>query len=184
MCKLSRNLSSLITFFLIVLFLSPTATAFEKGKSPMRNVNFEFFVASERGNCPRALILLGEGADPDFGQPKPGFPIIFFSAKGKTECVKATLDAGADVHAVDYKGFTALVASIFWDSGYETTKLLLENGAEDEINQGEVQRRMWGGGKEQEEKKEKAEEEEEDEEEKEKREETNATKQTLNRQCS
>jgi uncharacterized protein len=81
-------------------------------------------------NDPQAVVtLLKEGADANTSFPIVGTRALMVAAShGNRDTVRALLDAGADVNAKDFTGWTALHAAAF-KGDPEIVNLLLEHGA-------------------------------------------------------
>ena len=85
--------------------------------------------ASASGDTERVRDLLRNGHHANDSFPIVGTcPLILASANGHAETVAALLDAGADIHARDLTGWTALHAAAF-RGDRATVSLLLERGA-------------------------------------------------------
>jgi ankyrin repeat protein len=75
------------------------------------------------------VALLKEGADANTSFPIVGTRALMVAAShGNMDTVRALLDAGADVNAKDFTGWTALHAAAF-NGDPEIVQLLLEHGA-------------------------------------------------------
>ncbi len=85
--------------------------------------------AAADGNTQKVVSLLQNGHHANEAFPLVGTtPLMLAAAYGHKQTVKALLDAGADVNAEDFTGWTALHAAVF--KGDPTiVALLLEHGA-------------------------------------------------------
>lgn len=85
--------------------------------------------AAASGDTQRVLRLLGEGHHANEALPLVGTrPLTLAAAYGHTDIVRVLLEAGAEVNAEDFTGWTALHAGSFaGDVG--TVSLLLDRGA-------------------------------------------------------
>ena len=85
--------------------------------------------ASSSGDTTRVRDLLENGHHADEAFPVIGTrPLMLASASGHVETVDALLDAGADIDAQDFTGWTALHAAAF-NGDYATASLLVQRGA-------------------------------------------------------
>ncbi len=86
--------------------------------------------ASVSGDTKRIRDLLQNGHHANDSFPIVGTsPLILASANGHAEAVAALLDAGADIHAQDLTGWTALHAAAF-RGDRATVSMLLGRGAD------------------------------------------------------
>lgn len=81
------------------------------------------------GSPEKILLLLAKGADPNLASVMGRTPLLIAAGRyGATDAVKKLLDAGADLHATDVRGNTALLeATLYGSRG--TSELLLARGA-------------------------------------------------------
>ncbi len=85
--------------------------------------------AAASGDTQRVLRLLGEGHHANEEFPIVGTrPLTLAAAYGHTDIVRVLLEAGAEVNAEDFTGWTALHAGSF-AGDVETVSLLLNRGA-------------------------------------------------------
>ena len=85
--------------------------------------------ASSSGDTTRVRSLLENGHHANEAFPMIGTrPLLLASASGHVETVAVLLDAGADIDAQDFTGWTALHAAAF-NGDYATASLLVQRGA-------------------------------------------------------
>lgn len=82
-------------------------------------MNTELFNAAQTGDVAKAAALLKSGADINSRNDEGATPLMVAAGQGHGELVDALLAAGAEVDAVDLRGWTALMKGLF---NYEQNK--------------------------------------------------------------
>ncbi len=102
--------------------------------------------AIDKKDSPRVAALLAAGADPnEVDGPSGARPLLAAAGGGQVDTVRALLQAGAEIDAVDRHGNTALMEAVYRYSNanpepfVRILDLLLERGADpDKMNRHEV----------------------------------------------